>query len=203
MNIGVIDSPCGNVFSIQNALDYLGFDFFLIKQKKDFLNVKKLILPGVGNFGYLNNYLKEKEIFDSIHNHINTNGHFLGICLGSQILCNRSEEDKMVSKGLSFINCDVLNLKRKNKEMLIPNMGWNKLDWGKKQIFGDETKLNNFYFCHTYFMNSPKKNIIATIGSEQIPVIVKHLNAFGVQFHPEKSGKNGLLFIEKFLEWEG
>ena len=203
MIIGVVDSPCGNVFSIKNALDYLGFEYTIIKKKEDFFKVSKLILPGVGNFGYLNNYLKEKEIFDSIHNHIKSNGHFLGICLGSQILCNRSEEDKMVSKGLSFINCDVINLKRKNNKMLIPNMGWSKLEWQNNKIFGGEIKHNSFYYCHTFFMNSPKKNIIATLGFEKIPVIVRHLNAFGVQFHPEKSGKNGLSFIEKFVDWKG
>ena len=174
MNVGVIDSPCSNVFSIQNALDYLGFDYFLISEKQHFLKVDKLILPGVGNFGYLINHLKQKKLFDLIYNHINTGGHFLGICLGSQILCKKSEEDSMTAEGLSLINCDVLNLKRKNREMLVPNMGWNKLEWLNNKIFGEEIKQNSFYFCHTYFMNSPKKNIVATVGLEKIPVIVKH-----------------------------
>ena len=178
---------------------------FLISEKQHFLKVDKLILPGVGNFGYLINHLKQKKLFDLIYIIILIQvGIFLEFVLGSQILCKKSEEDSMTAEGLSLINCDVLNLKRKNREMLLKfNMGWNKLEWLNNKIFGEEIKQNSFYFCHTYFMNSPKKNIVATVGLEKIPVIVKHLNGFGVQFHPEKSGKNGLSFIEKFLDWGG
>ena len=201
MNIGIVDSPCGNVFSVENSLDYLGFEYSILKKKSDFLDIQKIILPGVGNFNFLSNFLKEKKLLDCLKQFIQSNGHFLGICLGSQILCNKSEEDNLFSSGLSVLDCNVLNLKKKNYN-LIPNMGWGRLNWKVDKIFNKEIKFNNFYFCHSFYIDSPTKNIIATLGQEKIPVIVKHKNAFGVQFHPEKSGRNGLNFIENFLEWK-
>ena len=201
MNIGIIDSPCGNVFSVESSLEYLGFEYSILKKKNDFLGIQKIILPGVGNFHFLSDFLIEKNLHNCLIKFIQNKGHFLGICLGSQILCKRSEEDSLFSEGLSLINCNVLHLKKK-KFNLIPNMGWGNLSWKVDRIFNKEVKFNNFYFCHSYYINSPAKNIVATLGQENIPVIVKYKNAFGVQFHPEKSGKNGLNFIESFLEWK-
>lgn len=201
MNIGIIDSPCGNVFSVESSLEYLGFEYSILKKKNDFSGIQKIILPGVGNFSFLSEFLIERNLINCLSKFIQNKGHFLGICLGSQILCKRSEEDNLFSEGLSFLNCNVLHLNKK-KFNLIPNMGWGKLSWKVDRIFNKEIKFNNFYFCHSYYINSPTKNIVATLGQEKIPVIVKYKNAFGVQFHPEKSGKNGLNFIESFLEWK-
>ena len=110
MNIGIVDSPCGNVFSVENSLDYLGFEYSILKKKSDFLDIQKIILPGVGNFNFLSNFLKEKKLLDCLKQFIQSNGHFLGICLGSQILCNKSEEDNLFSSGLSVLDCNVLNV---------------------------------------------------------------------------------------------
>jgi glutamine amidotransferase len=205
----VIDHGLGNILSLLNALDYLKIDFKIIKTLGDVPNtdIDKIIIPGVGAFPEAMRRLKETRLDKFIINKAKENVHILGICIGMQILFSKSYEFKEC-KGLNLIEGEVFKLKSKinKKHLLVPVVGWKQTIGVKKNknIFYAKF-LNNkyFYYLHSFYCIPENNNYIHSFykrESQKISSMVVKNNICGVQFHPEKSGLNGLQFLKEFMK---
>tara|TARA_Y100000590_G_scaffold452038_1_gene594467 strand:+ start:774 stop:1436 length:663 start_codon:yes stop_codon:yes gene_type:complete len=211
--INIINYGCGNTLSILRAFEEIGFSPEVTNDKSKILNSDFLILPGVGAFENAMNLLKKFDLIDTLNEYVKIKKKLLlGICLGMQVLFSKSFE-MGEHDGLKFIDGTVerLNKNTKIKKMKIPHINWSKINF-KKNI-NSNTLIENglsdssFYFVHSY-MAFPKNedNILAKCKyyDIEIPAIVKKDNIAGFQFHPEKSGKNGLIMLKfvvnKFLQ---
>lgn len=190
----IINTGVGNVESIKNILNRIGLETKIASFEEDFNNFDKFIIPGVGSFDRAMNELKKYRSFNLLQNKDFLNKKFLlGICLGMHLLFDESEEGS--EKGLGIFEGKVK--KFKEDRLRIPHMGWNNV-YGKN-FFPD---LNNekFYFAHSFYVECKEEYIYAYSDySIKFPVIVKKNNFYGIQFHPEKSNKNGLELLKKIL----
>lgn len=200
--IVIIDYNAGNIKSIQNMLKRIGVNALISNQQEDIKNASKLILPGVGHFDYgmnnlkqsgLINLLKEKALIDKIP--------FLGICLGAQMLGNKSDEGN--EAGLGWIDMDIVkfDLNKANSTLKIPHMGWSDVEIIKgSELFKNMYEQPRFYFVHSYHM-LPKTEtdiLCTTFYGYDFVSGVQQDNIYGVQFHPEKSHKYGMKMLENF-----
>ena len=199
--IAVIDYGAGNIFSIKNALDYLGENAVLTAEEKVISSANKIILPGVGAFPDAMDKLKEKAL-DYVIKSEALKKPLLGICLGMQLLFSESHEFEP-TEGLGLIEGKVDKIKTSEK---IPHMGWNSLDFcgERSPIFKYINNGDFVYFVHSYYGSGCKSSTIAT-ASYGVPLTaaVSCGNVFGCQFHPEKSGKVGLAILKAFCEIGG
>lgn len=197
--IAIIDYGAGNIQSVKNALDYLKVKNKITDKAKDILEADKVIFPGVGAFGDVMKALDKKGLTDSVKKAIKEK-HYLGICLGLQVLFEASEESPGV-KGLGIFKGDVK--KFKSKTLKIPQIGWNSIKINKKNKILANIKDNSyFYFVHSYFVDPGDKEIILTktdYGGEFVSGIAKD-NVIGIQFHPERSGEVGLQLLKNFVD---
>jgi glutamine amidotransferase len=192
----------GNIRSLQNALNYLGYDSKVTSIPEEIQTSNILILPGVGSFGQamknINNY-GLKDVITEVA--INKGIPFLGICLGLQLLANCGEEDG-INSGLGLIPGKVL--KFKSNKIRLPHIGFNSLKYRNKSsnIFQNIQNNSDFYFVHSFYYECQNEsNIIGTTeyGDEFVSAINKD-NIYGFQFHPEKSQSNGLLLLNNFIK---
>lgn len=195
--IAVVDYGAGNIFSVKNALDYLGFDSKLVSDKDKIKSADAVILPGVGAFPAAMDMLNKSGLVDTIKEEA-TKKPFLGICLGMQLI---------FEKGYEFEECDGLGLisgsvrKMEEKDLIIPHMGWNKLeklnDCPLLMNIGDNEYV---YFVHSYKAHCDDKNISAYCEyGGRVPALVHDGKfVYGAQFHPEKSGETGLKILRNF-----
>lgn len=195
--IAVIDYGAGNIFSVKNALDYLGMESKLTNKKEDIESADALILPGVGAFPSAMDMLNKSGLVDTIKTEAKKKP-FLGICLGMQLI---------FEKGFEFEECDGLGLipgsvkKMEEENLIIPHMGWNKLE-----VLNDCPLLagldeNSFvYFVHSYKAECDDKNIAAysNYGGRVPALVYDGGTVYGAQFHPEKSGEAGLKILKNF-----
>lgn len=195
--IAVIDYGAGNIFSVKNALDYLGMESMLTNKKEDIQSADALILPGVGAFPSAMDMLNKSGLVDTIKTEAKKKP-FLGICLGMQLI---------FEKGYEFEECDGLGLipgsvkKMEEKNLIIPHMGWNKLE-----VLNDCPLLaglgeNSFvYFVHSYKAECDDRNIAAysNYGGRVPALVYDGGTVYGAQFHPEKSGETGLKILKNF-----
>lgn len=194
--IAVIDYGAGNIFSVKNALNYLGLKSVLTNKKEDIENADGLILPGVGAFPSAMKMLEQSGLIETIKIE-SKKKPFLGICLGMQII---------FEKGYEFQECDGLGLisgsvRKMEEDLIIPHMGWNKLE-----ILNDCPLLSGLdensyvYFVHSYKAECDDKNIAAySVYGSRVPALVFDGNTvYGAQFHPEKSGNTGLQILKNF-----
>jgi len=200
--LGVINYGAGNYGSLCNALNFIEIPFKEIQKAEDFDNVSRIILPGVGAFNHCMNRLKIQGILERLKDEIiNENKLFLGICVGHQVLATIGTEFD-VCEGLNLINGKVIKLES-SKKMPVPNIGWSEVFQNKDSPLFEGIKNNaTFYFVHSYYLETEDKaETLATInyGSE-ITAAANRGNIFGVQFHPEKSQKNGLKVLKNFSE---
>ena len=202
--IGIVDYNAGNITSVQRALNSLGIKNILSKNPEELKNCDKLIFPGVGDAAYAMVQLKETGFDKFLKEWTATGKPVLGICLGSQIIFDLSEEGDTPCLGLvkgtikHFYNIDS---SLKNKEMKVPHMGWNNLTrYGDCPILQDVPENADFYFVHSYVI-CPEDNTVVKATAEygiQVPAVIQQGNLFACQFHPEKSGKPGLKILENF-----
>ncbi len=197
--ICIIDYNAGNIKSLSNSINKVSDYKVLISNKKeDVVNADYLILPGVGSYSYVSNYLSEKKIDIALKQQmLEFNKPILGICLGMQILFESSTEFGF-SKGLGILKGNVIKFKN-DKLLPLPNIGWREVKKvNKSAIF----KTGNYYFAHSFHLDNIDDEII--IGksnySNLFPAVIRKGNFYGVQFHPEKSSKPGLEFLSKFLK---
>lgn len=194
--IAIIDYGAGNIFSVKNALDYIGLPNILTNKKEDLINADGLILPGVGAFPSAMKMLKETKLIDTIKEQAKLKP-FLGICLGMQLI---------FSKGYEFEECDGLGLIDGTVELMeepnlsIPHIGWNKLEVQNEcPLLNGLLKDEYVYFVHSYKAHCADENISAFCEyGHKVPALVFKGNVYGAQFHPEKSGNVGLQILKNF-----
>lgn len=197
--IAIIDYDAGNLKSVEKALTYLGEETLITRDRELILNADKVILPGVGNFGEAMNKLHHYHLVDIIKEVVDKNTPLLGICLGMQILFERSDECDGV-EGLSILKGNILKIPD-CEGLKIPHMGWNSLSIkpGAK-LFRGIPENSYVYFVHSYYLKADDQNEVAatTNYSAIIDASVEKSNIYGCQFHPEKSGDIGLNILRNF-----
>lgn len=200
--IGIVDYGCGNLFSLSSALNALGIQWIISGNKKDLQEADKLILPGVGAFEDAMIKLREKELDTFIVEEGRKGKYILGICLGMQLLLEKSYEYGE-HKGLSLISGEVKYLGDSvRKELKIPHMGWNQLIFKKEDTILKYISSGTFmYFVHSFYGVGCTESILAEAEYEvAVPAIIKRGSVYGMQFHPEKSGQEGLKLLKTFEE---
>jgi glutamine amidotransferase len=200
--ITIIDYGAGNVKSVQNMLKKIGVESILTKSINEIETASKLILPGVGHFDYGMQQLQKSGLIDTLNKKvIDQKTPLLGICLGAQMLGNKSEEG--TEKGLGWIDMDVVKFdtEKLSNNLKVPHMNWNEINIKKlSPLFNKLNNESRFYFVHTYHMktNNPE-DILSTsnYGYEFVSGVQKD-NIWGMQFHPEKSHKFGMQLLSNF-----
>lgn len=196
--IVVIDYGVGNLGSVKNALDKLGVKSIISSNPMIIKRAKALILPGVGAAGQGMKNLKKLKLDKIIVSEIKKGKPFLGICLGMQLLFEKSEEDNVNCLGI--LKGSVKKFKKMRK---IPQIGWNQIDIKKdSKLFKDIKDKSYFYFVNSFYCKPKDKNVIAgtTNYGETFSSVVQKDNIIGVQFHPEKSGPVGFKLLENFVK---
>jgi glutamine amidotransferase len=200
IDVVVVDYNIGNVDSVVKAFKILNCKVVLSNKKEDILIAKKLVLPGQGSFDYGMNQLEVLNIKDLIIKRVlDYNVPILGICLGMQLFADIGYENSLNTKGLGFISGEI---KKLNTKLKLPHIGWNEIKIKKNDIILKNIEDNkDFYFVHSYYFEcNDVKNILSTTDyGYKFPSIIKKSNIFGVQFHPEKSLKNGIQLLKNFL----
>lgn len=199
--VAIIDYGAGNLHSVKNALDYLGASSCVTSDKDEILSADKVILPGVGSFGDAMRSLNDKGLTEVIREAAKSGKPFLGICLGLQLLFEKSEETPGV-EGIGIFKGSVVKIP--DCGLKIPHMGWNNISLTKPSKILPDT--NPFvYFVHSYYINAEDKSIVSayTEYGTRLDVAVECGNVFATQFHPEKSGDAGMGILKRFLELEG
>lgn len=201
--LGLIDGQSGNIGSIKKAIKDLinekPYQLKIIQGNFNPNNFDKIILPGQGAYATLISNLKKLKIIRPLKQYLDDNKSYLGICVGMQILSDEGHEDQ-ITKGLGIISGKIK--KFSNKKLIIPHMGWNTIRVNKVDpIVKKNLNEKNFYFVHSYiYENINKENILGlTTYGKNFPSIINKGNIYGVQFHPEKSHKNGLKLIKNFI----
>jgi len=195
MNIVIIDTGCANLKSIKVAIKNLGYDPIITSEPSVIENSKKIFLPGVGTASAVMNILYKKKIVDVIKR---SKQKILGICLGMQLFCNFSEECNGV-KTIGVIKSSVLRLK--TNDLPLPHIGWNQITFNRVHpLFKKIPNHSRFYFVHSYIVPINEYTLSKTCYGVNFSSIIQKENFFGVQFHPEKSGKIGSQLLKNFLE---
>ena len=205
--IAVIDYGVGNLFSLLSSLNYVGLDTKLTNNIEEIKNAKGIILPGVGAFRDAIGNLEKYRLKEILINEAKNGKPFLGICLGMQMLFEKSYEYGEY-EGLGLINGTVEEIKKyilENSDLKIPHMGWNSLIINERfkddKILKDVDNNEYVYYVHSYFAKTDMKNIVTySEYGTKIPGIVKNENVYGMQFHPEKSGDTGLKLLKNWGE---
>lgn len=199
--VTIIDYGMGNLGSISNMLGVLGFNPIISYDTNVIQNSKYLILPGVGKFDAAVKNLKERNLFDLLKKLSKINDiHILGICLGMQLMCRKSEEG--ILEGLGIFNAEVKDFSSNiDNTFKVPHMGWNFVEKRNDLDFLKNLENPRFYFVHSYFVESQNKEDILFKSDYGIEFIsgMQNNNNIGVQFHPEKSHKFGKEFFRSFL----
>jgi len=206
--IGIIDYSAGNLTSVARALSYLGYKCFISSDTKELKKAERIIFPGVGAAKSAMNSLKKSRLDEFLKESFLNGIPILGICLGTQIIFDFSEEDGG-TQTLGLIRGRVVKFPQPlmwmNEKLKVPHMGWNKVNWIKPHpVFEGLDVDYEYYFVHSYFGIPEDKNVICGITFYGINFVsaITYKNLVAVQFHPEKSGKPGLKILKQFCEWK-
>lgn len=193
--IAVIDYGAGNLFSVRNALNFLGIESEVTRDEKEIRKADGLILPGVGAFPDAMEMLSKSGLTDTIREEA-VKKPFLGICLGMQMLFEESTEFRR-TEGLGLLRGTVDWIRSPYK---IPHMGWNSLQFAKKSpLLEDVDEGAYVYFVHSFQAYPAEEDLSAFCDYRtKIPALVERGTVFGAQFHPEKSGDIGLTILRNF-----
>jgi len=195
--IAILDYGAGNLRSVQNTLAELDCEYVLVRDAEGLRSAQKIILPGVGHFGQMMRALDALDVRQALIERIAAGVPFLGICLGLQALFETSEEAPGV-RGLGIFEGPV---KRFPIGARVPHMGWNQLELRREsKLVGKPGAPPYVYFAHSYYV--PENSRTAAACTYEIPytAVLEAGNVFGVQFHPEKSGPEGLRIVRNYLE---
>ena len=197
--IGIIDYDAGNMKSVEKALQFLGEETVVTRDRQKLLAADHVILPGVGSFGDAMERLSEYGLIPVIHEIVDAGTPFLGICLGLQLLFESSEESPGV-RGLGLLPGKILRIPPA-EGLKIPHMGWNSLHFPRKgRLFKGLPEETYAYFVHSYYLQAEDPEIVkaTTEYGVTIHASVEKDNVFACQFHPEKSSAMGLRMLQNF-----
>lgn len=199
--IAIIDYGMGNLHSVENALHKIGCECRITNHPEDLYAADKLILPGVGAFPDCMKNLRESGLRDVILDNVKQGKSLLGICLGMQALFEESEEGG-VTKGLALLPGRIV--KMEDTGVKIPHIGWNLLEPAQEHELFPKLSAHPFvYFVHSFYAQDYREEDLlgyAEYGTMKIPGLVCRNNVLGAQFHPEKSGEDGLAILKYFKE---
>ncbi|PWL87510.1 MAG: imidazole glycerol phosphate synthase subunit HisH [Escherichia coli] len=197
--VAIIDYGAGNLQSVKKALDYIGAESVITSDAKIIESSSHVILPGVGSFEDAVNSINSSGLREVIIKSAKEK-HFLGICLGLQLLFERSEESPN-AEGLGILKGEVVKIPS-DKGLKVPHIGWNSIDvLNDEGIFKDIPQSSYFYFVHSYYIKCYDKDVVSAMTHYGVPIecAVKKGNLSAVQFHPEKSGEVGLQLLKNFV----
>lgn len=199
--IAIIDYDAGNLKSVQKAVNFLGEEAVISRDKDEILSADRVILPGVGSFGDAMEKLKKYNLINTIYDVVDKNIPFLGICLGLQLLFERSDESDGIA-GLGILKGEILRIPDA-PGIKIPHIGWNSLNLiHNGRLFSNINENDYVYFVHSYYLKAKEEHIVKATteyGGTTIHASVEKDNVFACQFHPEKSGDIGLKILKNFI----
>lgn len=202
--IAIIDYGMGNIHSVRNAFDYLGYEAVITGEPEILRRADSLVLPGVGAFGQCMRNLRESGLDEVLTEAVLRQGKpFLGICLGMQVLADTGLE-KGTYEGLGWIPGTVRSLAEISGPLKVPHVGWNEiLIRDANPLFAGIRKDRSFYFVHSYYFDAVQSGHVAAVCGygQEFPCALFKDNLFATQFHPEKSQKNGLMVLDNFAKW--
>jgi len=203
--IAIIDYGMGNLQSVANILDYIGEASIITNKKEEIESADKLILPGVGAFGEAMENLKKLDLIDFLTKEvIGKKKPFLGICLGMQLIAQKSYEMGEYA-GLGWIKGEVKKLEAMGKEFRIPHIGWNDVIVQKECVlYGKDLKPKVCYFVHSFHLDCTDKEDITAVTNygRNFVCSLERGNIMATQFHPEKSQKDGIEMMKKFVAYK-
>ena len=206
--IAIIDYNAGNITSVARALQNIGQDFVITDDTKKLDAASRVIFPGVGAAGEAMAYLREKKLDSWLKNYMKTGKPLLGICLGTQIILDYSEENDTKCIGLVAGSTKRFpdKLTSDGQLLKIPQMGWNSVKLRRSHpVFENVSSEAEFYFVHSYY--PAPSDEAAVLGTTDYGIIFSSVlakdNLVAMQFHPEKSGRPGLQILKNFCTWEG
>lgn len=199
--IAIIDYDAGNIRSVEKALQFLGQEVKITRDREEILGSDKVVLPGVGSFGDAMGKLHQYGLVEVIRQVAEKKTPFLGICLGLQLLFERSDESPGV-EGLGILKGEILRIPE-GEGRKIPHMGWNSLELRNQgRLFAGLSGEPYVYFVHSYYLKARDEQIVkaTTEYGVTIHASVEQDNIFACQFHPEKSSDTGLKILKNFVE---
>lgn len=206
VNVAIIDYELGNVRSVSNAFETLGVNVVLTREIEALNRADCLVLPGVGAFGDGMSNLKRLGLIEPLNELVlNQKKPILGICLGMQLMASTGHENG-IFPGLSWIDAEVVrfpeNLSFEGKPLKVPHVGWNDVRSVRDNpLLGPKDTTQSYYFVHSYYMhlNHPEDAIGVCDYGMDFTAAIQRDNIFAAQFHPEKSLKNGLGLLKKYV----
>tara|TARA_B100001059_G_C17703247_1_gene511271 strand:+ start:126 stop:704 length:579 start_codon:yes stop_codon:yes gene_type:complete len=190
--IAIIKYNAGNISSVKNALNRLGYESIITSNSEEILNADKVIFPGVGEASSAMKYLNEHNLDKTI---LSIKKPMLGICLGQQLMCSYSEEGS--TQCLGIFNTKV---KKFPNTELVPHMGWNNFSKVKGELFNGLENTNNVYFVHSYYAEINEQTTAVCDYIKPFSAAMQRDNFYATQFHPEKSADIGEQILKNFLD---
>ncbi len=204
--IAIIDYKAGNLTSVRLAFDALGVHTIVTDDAKKIISAEKIVFPGVGAIGAAMANLRQLKLIEPLTQQIANGVPFLGICLGMQILFEKSEENGGTA-CLGILAGEVKRFIAPSNDVKIPHMGWNAVKIKKKHPLLDNIENNSeFYFVHSYYPITTLRDTVygeTDYAGVNFTSVVGKNNVLATQFHPEKSGGIGLKLLENFIRWDG
>ena len=199
--VAIIDYDAGNIKSVEKAIQFLGEEAIITRDPEEILGASSVILPGVGAFGDAMEKLHKYNLVSVIQEVVKKQIPFLGICLGLQLLFEKSDESPGV-EGLGILQGEIKRIPDKG-ELKIPHIGWNSLKYPNSgRLYQGILEDSYVYFVHSYYLEAKEEDIVVatTEYGTNIHASVEKGNVFACQFHPEKSSSVGLKILENFLK---
>lgn len=197
--VAIIDYDAGNIKSVEKAIQFLGEEAIVTRDKETILAADKVILPGVGSFGDAMDKIRNYDLEQVIKQVTEEKIPFLGICLGLQLLFERSDESEGI-RGLGILKGEILRIP--DVGFKVPQIGWNSLKFPKEgRLFKGIAEDSYVYFVHSYYLKAEDEDIVTAVTdyNVQVHASVEKENVFACQFHPEKSSDVGLGILKNFL----
>ena len=201
--VAINDYGAGNLQSVKKAFDFIGAESKITHNKDEINAASHIILPGVGSFADAMSCIRDRGLEETIKKSADGSKHFLGICLGLQLLFESSEESPGV-KGLGVFKGDIVTIPKDNG-LKVPHIGWNSVKLNQTNgIFEGIKDESYFYFVHSYYLKNSDEDIVAGTTEYGVPIqcAVQNGRVCATQFHPEKSSEVGLALLKNFVNRE-